>query len=118
VANGKIPGPYPDPAKAAPAIAKAKHQLETAIAKACCGKNKTCNGADTGVDADFDPLTDIGLPSSCAEVTIPGGPSCGGAITDVQSLTSCVGCATEFEVRCLTAAQFPAFVVPYPPECR
>jgi hypothetical protein len=117
VIDGKIPGPCPDAADAVAAIVEAQSQFDRAIAKACCGKNKRCNAGDAGADRDFDPVADIGFPARCRDVTIPGGPSCDGAITDVQSLTSCVHCATEFEVSCVTAAEFPAVVAPYPPEC-
>lgn len=98
VIDGKIAGPCPDPARAVPAIAKAEERFARAIAKACCGKNRSCHAADVGADADFDPVTDVGFPASCPDVTVPDGASCGGAVTDVQSLTSCLRCTTEHEV--------------------
>ncbi|MBP1690293.1 MAG: hypothetical protein H6Q34_866 [Deltaproteobacteria bacterium] len=117
VSSGKIPGPCPDAARAVPAIAKATAQLEATIAKACCGKNKTCDLADGGVDADFDPMTEIGFRAGCDSIKIPGGASCDGTIADMQSLIACLVCVTESRGDCVSAAQFPAFVAPYPMEC-
>jgi hypothetical protein len=62
-------------------------------------------------------VTDIGFPGDCANVTVPAGRTCAGTITDMQSLIACVGCVTEFKVDCLSAAQFPGVVTPYPAEC-
>jgi hypothetical protein len=117
VIDGKMSGPCPDAAKAGTAIAKATSQFEAAIGKACCGKNKTCNLADSGVNLDFDPGTAIGFRPTCESVTVPEGPSCDAAITDVQSLMTCLGCVTEFKADCVSAAQLPAFVMPYPAVC-
>ena len=117
VSSGKIPGPCPDVTKAEPAIAKATSQLKAAIAKACCGKNKTCNAADSGPDADFDPVTEIGFRTSCDSVTIPGGASCDGTISDMSGLLACIDCVTHFNVGCVDAAQVPVLVMPYPAEC-
>lgn len=116
VSSGKIPGPCPDAAKAEPALAKATSEVESAIATACCGKNKTCNLADGGVDADFDPITDVGFPTSCDSVTVPGRTSCDGTITDMQSLIDCVDCVTEFKVDCVDRSAVPALAT-YPAEC-
>jgi hypothetical protein len=116
VNSGKLPGPCPDAVKAQPAITKAASQKDAAIAKACCGKNKACNVADTGVDADFDPITDVGFPTSCDNVTVPGSASCNGAITDMQSLIHCVDCVTEFKVDCADRGAVPGLAT-YPAEC-
>jgi len=117
VDKGKVPGPCPDAATAQPAIAKAAAQGDAAIAKACCGKNKTCNAADIGPDRDFS-VAEIGRWVQCDTVVVPGGSSCAGAITDTQTLIHCIDCVTEFKVDCISAAEVPRFVVPYPPECR
>ena len=73
VSSGKISGPCPDAAKAAPALVKATARLTAGIAAACCGKNKTCNLADGGVDADFDPVIAIGFRTQCDALVVPGG---------------------------------------------
>lgn len=117
VNRGKLLGPCPDAAKAQPAIARAASRRDAAIAKACCGKNKSCNVMDGGADADFDPATEIRFRTTCVAVTVPGGASCDGAITDVQSLIGCVDCVTDFKVDCIDAAQVTQSVVPYPVEC-
>jgi hypothetical protein len=115
VNSGKLSGPCPDAAKAQPAIAKAASQKDAAIAKACCGKNKTCNAGDTGADKDFS-VAEIGLWTQCNPVTVPGGSSCGGAITDMRSLIDCVDCVTEFEVDCADRSAVSSLAA-YPPEC-
>jgi hypothetical protein len=118
VSSGKIPGPCPDAAKAAPALVKATSRLTAGIATACCGKNKTCRLADGGVDADFDPITAIGFRTQCDALLVPGGRACGGTITDMPSLIACIDCVTELDETCVTAAQRPAFAMPYPTECQ
>jgi cysteine-rich repeat protein len=77
--------------------AKAGPKGEIAIAKACCGKNKICNAADTGVDADIVPA-DVGscdpLPACVTATSTATGqalataiygqptPGCGNHIVD------------------------------------
>jgi hypothetical protein len=118
VDRGRIPGPCPDAAQAQPAIAEAALKLNAAVANACCGANQTCNLTDSGADADFDPVSEIGFRTACDAVTVPGGASCGGTITDMQSLIACIDCVTQFGASCSVAAPVPALVKPYPSECR
>ncbi len=112
VIKGTFPGPCPDPGdgKAHAAIDKAENKMKSAICKACGGPDKTCDG--TG---DLTPAQ-IGFPSDCSSVTIPGGASCSGAITDLNSLEDCVDCVTKFKARCVDAAQVPDHLT-YPTEC-
>jgi hypothetical protein len=49
-------------------------------------------------------------------VTIPGGASCNGPVTDVAGLVGCVHCVTEFKVDCSVPLAVPG-LVPYPLEC-
>ncbi len=110
---GKIPGPCPDAAKAAPAIAQATARFEAAIAKACCGKNTTCALGDSGADRDVEPVAEVGFPPTCDA----GGSACEATITGMESLIACFTCATRHDVECVTAASLPMLVVPYPAEC-
>jgi hypothetical protein len=96
--------------KYAATIAKARAKVVGRICKACGGPDLTCGGGN-----DLDPA-EIGFPSSCPAVTVPGGAACGGPITDVPSLAECVECVTQFKVDCADRLQMPEFV-PLPPEC-
>lgn len=96
---------------------QARSHFEAAVAKACCGKNKICNAGDADVNADVDLVTDLGAPTSCANVTVPGADACGGAITDMASFTACLECVTDFKAACVAAAQLADDVAPYPAEC-
>jgi hypothetical protein len=64
----------------------------------------------------------IGFPASCAAVTVPPVPSrpatpCGGTVTTLADLITCVDCVSEFKVDCIDSAARPQFAV-YPCECR
>jgi hypothetical protein len=74
---------------------KAEGKHATAIAKACGGRNKVCNAADTGDNAD-DPLAAIGWDQG----TCPGfeGGSCGNAIADCGGIAICLECVSEAAV--------------------
>src|SRR6185312_13647996 len=109
VLTGKVPGPCPDSATAAPAITKAESKKRAAICKACGGANALCGGGD-----DFTP-TQIGFAQNCPDVTVPGGPACSSAITSLQDIVGCVDCVTEFKADCLDALSVPA-LKPYPTE--
>jgi hypothetical protein len=105
------PCPTPGDGKAQQAIAAAEAQKVANICKACGGADRACGGSD-----DLSP-SDIGFPTTCPGVTIPGAPSsCSGAILDVQDIVDCVDCVTEFKVDCVDRLAVPEFV-PYPPEC-
>lgn len=91
-----------------PAIARAEAKREAAICKACGGADQTCGTMD-----DLTPGA-IGFPSTCRDGA--GGPSCGGSITDLTSLASCVGCITEFDTDCTDRLVVPG-LTPYPDEC-
>ncbi len=82
------------------AITKAETKKIDAIHKAC----------------DPVPFSQIGFPSHCPAVTIPGGLPCGGPVTNLTQLIACVDCVTEFKVDCEVAASVPNFIA-YPAEC-
>jgi hypothetical protein len=101
--------------KAGDDVSKAALKLATTINKGCAGKDKQPGG--TGEDADFTP-TEIGFPASCLDVTFPGFITpCGGAITDLPSLTSCVACVTRFKAGCADRAGAIGVAPAYPSEC-
>lgn len=77
----------PDPA----ALAKAAAKLEQTIAKACGGKNKICNAADAGVDADDTPAA-IGFPSVCPSYV---NQICGQTVGDCGDVAACVRCISD-----------------------
>jgi hypothetical protein len=97
-------------AKYQAAILKAEAKKRALICKACGGPDQLCDGVD-----DIAPPT-IGFPTDCPPVTVPGGSACGGPITDLDSLVTCVDCVTESKVDCLDRAQVPQFAA-YPSEC-
>ncbi len=107
------------------AISNAEQKKIAAICKACGGTDKGCDQVvnapsgtstpGTGGNDDFLPVM-IGFESDCPNLTIPGGPACGGTIIDLADLVECVDCITEFKVDCEVPAAVPAFT-PYPLEC-
>ena len=103
-------GSCPDVARAQPAIAKADSKMRVGICKACGGSDRLCGTSD-----DLTPTT-IGFPSNCPNVTVPGGASCGGAVTDLSKLVDCVDCVSEFKVDCVDALAAPS-AKSYPAEC-
>ncbi len=96
--------------KTADKIATAEGKAIGKVCKACGGPDALCNG--TG---DLTPAA-IGSAPTCPNVTVPGGASCGGAITTLTDLVDCSFCVTEFKVDCMDRAQVPGLVV-YPAEC-
>jgi len=100
--------------KVGEAVGKAALKLASSINKSCAGKDKQPGGV--GEDTDFTP-TEIGFPPSCMDVTFPGFITpCGGAITDLQSLTTCVACVTRFKAGCADRAGAVG-LAGYPSEC-
>lgn len=71
-------------------IAKGIVKFKSAIAKACCGKDKTC-GAGTGKDGDC-AIADIGYSAVCPSA----GAGCNAiAIANPGDLADCLVCVTE-----------------------
>jgi hypothetical protein len=97
--------------KAADQIAQAESKKVSKICKACGGADALCNGVD-----DLDPQSEIGFQDNCTNVTVPGGPSCAGAVSTLEDLVECVDCVTEFKVDCMDRAAVPQFE-DYPAEC-
>ena len=58
----------------------------------------------------------IGSAPTCANVTIPGGASCGGAIATLSDVVDCAFCVTKFKADCMDRSAVPGLVV-YPAEC-
>ncbi len=126
VNKGAITGPCPSPGdgKAAAAITAAETKKIKAICKACGGDDKGCdqtvNGPTatvpgTGGSNDISPAT-IGFPASCANLSLPGGPSCSQPIATLADLVECVDCITEFKVDCTDRLAVP-WGASYPGEC-
>ena len=113
--NGKHSGecfpPSGGDSKYAAALDKAETKKVSSICKACGGADKACGGGDDLTAAA------IGFPDNCPSVTRPnGGGSCGGAITDLQSIVDCVDCMTAFRNDCVDLLSVPQFAS-YPAEC-
>lgn len=118
VLRGAQAGPCPDGATGAK-IAKAESRMIRSICRSC-GGGDGCDDAvgsvpGSGGDDDFTP-SEIGFASACEDLVVPGGASCGGAITSLADLTSCVGCASDFASSCLGAAAVPS-ATSYPAAC-
>ncbi len=70
-------------------INAAAQKLKDKIASACGGKNKVCNVADVGADAD-EPLADIGWDlGACPDFR---GQGCTNTISDCTDIGVCVAC--------------------------
>ncbi len=70
-------------------INDAAQKLKDKIAGACGGKNKVCNVADVGADAD-EPLADIGWDlGACPDFR---GHGCTNAIADCNDVGTCAAC--------------------------
>jgi hypothetical protein len=96
--------------KAADKIAKAETKARAKICKTCGGADGLCDGInDLSVAA-------IGSAPACPSVTVPGGPSCGGAIATLSDVVNCAFCVTEFKVDCMDRAAVPGLLA-YPAEC-
>jgi len=110
--NGAHANPCPEPGDglAAPAIESAVARATTRLCKACGGADHACGGAEDLARAS------IGFASSCPDVTVPGGATCGGAIATLADLVGCVTCVTAHDSECADHAAAPAFV-PYPSAC-
>ncbi len=109
VVKGSSSGPCPD-SKASSKIASARAKQIQKICTACGGADRACGGPD-----DLAPTT-IGFSSTCPSVTVPGGASCGGPVTNLQQLVGCVDCVNDFKTACVDALAVPA-VRSYPAEC-
>ena len=71
-------------------IATREAKFRQHVRSACGGKNKTCNAADTGDDAD-ESLAAIGWNiGTCPDFEASGG--CGMAIADCGDITDCLEC--------------------------
>jgi len=90
------------------AVAKAASKFELIVGKACGGKNKLCNSADSGPDADDLPST-IGFPPICPDYA---GRPCGQAITDCGDVVTCVRCVADQSVDDTEDLAWGAFLVP------
>ncbi len=106
---GTASGSCPD-GKATAAVTSARAKAIAKICRACGGSNGACGGGD-----DITPAT-IGSGATCPSVTVPGGNACGGSISDLQSLVSCVGCVTAFKAECTDALAAPMLGT-YPASC-
>ncbi len=80
-----------EPLKTQPAIVKARTKLDTAIVKACGGKDKVCGTMDA--DGSEPSLAAIGW--NIAQCPNFGGGDCTNAITDCSGIPSCIQCVSE-----------------------
>ncbi len=109
ILRGRTAGPCPDAAAAAN-LAKSQLKMQKKVCRACGGPGKACGGGD-----DLTP-SQIGFTDTCPSLSIPGGPACGGAITDLASLVTCVDCVGRQRAICMDRAAAPG-ITTYPPEC-
>lgn len=91
-------------------MAKTEAKMRSTICKACGGADRRCDDVD-----DLTPA-EIGFPSACPAVTVPGGAACGNPITDLESLVDCVDCASTFKSECGARSAVPQFTA-YPDAC-
>lgn len=73
------------------ALAKAATKLDQLIAKACGGKNKRCDAADGGVDADDTPAG-LGFPPVCPDYA---GAACAGPLVECADFGPCLRCLAD-----------------------
>lgn len=110
VVTGTLTGPCPDAAKTQPKLARAAAKVASAICRACGGADRACGGGD-----DLSAAA-IGFPTTCPDVTVPGGSACGGAIATLQDVADCVACLVDFKTGCLDALGVPS-LKSYPGVC-
>lgn len=109
ILRGKSAGPCPDAAAAAN-LARSQLKMQQKICRACGGPGRACGGGD-----DLTP-GQIGFTDTCPSVTIPGGAACGGPISDLSSLVTCLDCVGRHRAICMDRAAAPG-ISTYPPEC-
>jgi 6-phosphogluconolactonase (cycloisomerase 2 family) len=97
----------PDAAATA-AFAKAASKLDQLVAKACGGKNKVCDAADTGLDADDTPAA-LGFPDECPDFA---GASCGQPLVGCADFGPCLRCLADGAVTDDADLAWDGFVVP------
>ena len=97
----------PDPAANA-AFAKAATKLDQLVAKACGGKNKVCNAADTGANADDTPAA-LGFPPVCPDYA---GAPCGQPLVECADFGPCLRCLADGAVTDDADLAWDGFVVP------
>jgi hypothetical protein len=114
--EGRIKGqhsstcPVPGDPRTAKLLTRAEEKKVAYICKSCGGADRLCNG-----NGDLAP-SDIGFPSSCPAVTVPGGSSCAGSVGTLSQLVDCVDCVATFDDRCVDAAAVPGQTA-YPSQC-
>jgi hypothetical protein len=94
ILSGVSTGPCPD-AKIDIAITRAVTKATSRICGACGGPDFACGGGD-----DLTRL-DIGFPTTCPDVTVPGGTACGGPVNDLQDIVNCLTCVTQYTTSCM-----------------
>ncbi len=109
VLRGKTSGPCPDGA-ALGKLGKSESAMQRKICTVCGGSNRACGGGD-----DLSP-SQIGFASTCPGVTVPGGPACGGAITTLTELVTCLDCVGRQRALCMDRLGAPGAAA-YPAEC-
>jgi len=92
--SGVSTGPCPDE-KNNIAITKAVTKATNRLCAACGGPDLTCGTGD-----DLTRL-EIGFPTTCPDVSVPGGTACGGAVNDLQDIVNCLGCVTQYTTTCM-----------------
>jgi hypothetical protein len=103
------PGPCPDE-KITIAIAKAVTKATKRICAACGGPDLTC-----GTDDDLTRL-EVGFPTTCPDVSVPGGTACGGPVDDLQGIVTCLGCVTQYTTTCMDRLGVLGLAT-YPTDC-
>jgi hypothetical protein len=111
VIKGQLSGECPAAsASVTDKIARLTSNLREGICAGCGGVDQICGGLQ-----DITAMQ-IGFPSECPAVTVPGGTACGAPITDLFSIADCVVCLATFDSHCLDALTVPG-IRSYPSEC-
>jgi hypothetical protein len=108
--EASAPCPAPGDSKAQISIQKAEANLAKSICAACGGADQQCGGDDDVA------VSAIGFPSTCEDVTPPGGASCAASVATLTDLVECVRCVTEYAVDCTDRGAAQPFAS-YPNEC-
>lgn len=107
--TGHFAGPCPD-TKTLSVLNAAEAKRNAKICSSCGGSDHVCGGSN-----DLTPPA-IGFPSTCTDVTVPGGASCDGAVTTLTELVNCVGCVTNYKGECVDRIATQSLGA-YPNEC-
>ncbi len=77
-------------------VLKAQEKLMQSIGKKCGGADKVLGGVSPDVSR-----FDVGIPSECPELDVPGVVDCGSGLSNLRGYVDCNQCVSDFVGHCL-----------------